>query len=309
MNSKSVSLKPNLISFILNKANKECGDISLEYCSTYINQLNNHIDGVCSLSDIEIKEKIDYLVGCLTITLDMPMSELEFLRARCCVGGNFKNVQELSYIKRATKSFPAQGRMNQAGQALFYAALAVRKDDTALRVALSEARSKKLDHLNILRSHQKSDCDLNIRIIGIWDEVRRGYKPYYLNNKTFDYYETASKLMEQKFTPNLYSAYQLTDRFFADVLSRKGSVALYQVTSVISSAILGGDKCDGILYSSVEAKGEPVIALKKSSVDNQLVPQFVVDISIEQHHGYEFYKYKTRAQTKNIDVQTGKLDW
>lgn len=309
MENTSISLEPTLISLIIRKANEECGDTALKYSSTYIYQLNNHINGVCSLSASEIEEKINYLVGCLTITLDLPMSELEFLRVRRCEGKNFEHVQELSYIKHTTKSFPAQGRMNQVGQSLFYATLAVKKDDTALRVALSEARSKNLDHLNVLKSYQKSGVYLKIRVIGIWDQVRRSYQPYYLGNEIFDYYKKASNLMEKKFDPDLFNAYQLTDRFFADVLSRKGSINLYQVTSIISSVILAGEICDGVLYSSVEAKGEPVAALKPSSVNNTLVHQWVADISVEKHIGYEFYKYQTRAQTKSIDDQTGNLVW
>ncbi len=309
MENKFISLEPKLISLIVKKANEECGSTALEYSSAYISQLNNHIDGVCRLSVSEIKEKIDYLVGCLTIVLDFPMNELEFLRVRRCKGKNFVKVQELSYIEHTTKSVPAQGRMNQIGQSLFYAALAVKKDDTALRVALSEASSKNLDHLNVLRSHQKKDVELKVRVIGIWDQVRRDYKPYYLGDDIFEYYKNASSFMEEKFELDLLNAYQLADRFFADVLSRKGAVNLYQVTSAISSVILAGKICDGILYSSVEAKGEPVIALKSSSVDSTLVHQWVADIRIEKHNGYELYKYQTRAKTKSIDDRSGNLVW
>jgi hypothetical protein len=309
MADASIPLEPSLISLIDNKANKECGDTALRYSSTYIRQLNNHIDGFCSLSISEIESKIHYLVGCLTITLDMPMSNLEFLRVRRCEVKKFEHVQELSYIKPTTKNSPGLGRMNRDGQALFYAALAVKKDDTALRVALFETGSKNLDHLNVLRSHQKSGCDLKMRVIGIWDQITGGDKPYYLDKKIFAYYEKASNFMEEKFEPDLLIAYQFTDRFFADVLSRKGSENLYQVTSTISSAILEGDICDGVLYSSVGAKREPVVALKPASVDNKLVHQWVADISVEKQFGYEFYKYRTLGKTKSIDVQSGHLIW
>lgn len=309
MKNPITSLDPNLASLIVEKGNKECGNTALEYSSTYIYQLNNHINEVCSLSTSEIEEKINYLVGCLTITLDLPMSKLEFLRVRRCEGKNFGHAHELSYIKETTICFPVQGRMNQVGQSLFYAALAVKKDDSALRVALSEARSKNLDHSNVLRSDQKNGVDLNIRVIGIWDAIRRNCKPYYLGNDIFDYYTKASNLMEKNFDSNLLHAYQLTDRFFSDVLSRKGSINLYQVTSIISSVILAGKVCDGILYSSVEAKGEPVIALKPSSVNRALAHQMVEDIRVEKHIGYEFYKYRIKTKTKGIDRSTGKLNW
>ncbi|PCJ30965.1 MAG: hypothetical protein COA93_11665 [Alphaproteobacteria bacterium] len=309
MKNTLVSLEPSLVALIEMKATMECGDQALLYSSTYIKQLNDHISRLCRLSSAEIAAKINYLVGCLTITLDMPMSDLKFLRVRRCEGKRFEHIKELSYIECTTKNFPVQGRLNQSGQALFYAALAIKPDDTALRVVLSEAGANNLDHLNVINSHQKGDCDLYMRVIGLWDQARYGYQPYYLGNHIFDYYKKAIELMEQKFAPNLLLAYQLTDRFFADILSRKGSVALYQVTSVISSLFLEGSTCDGVLYSSVEAKGEPVVALKPLAVDSKLKHKWVCDIKVNQWFGYEFFKYKTLSKTVSIDGKSGNLVW
>lgn len=196
----------------------------------------------------------------MTITLDHPLTELELLRVRLCEGKKFNNDDELSYIKRTSDTFPKAGRLNQTGQALFYASLAVKQDDTALRVVLSEAREKELDRLNVLRSHRVTGSDLNLQIVRIWDQVRRDEKPYYLNKDTFYYYKMAREYMVQKFDPKLLLAYELTDRFFADILSREGSDRLYQVTSALSNVFLSV-KNDGVLYSSVQAKGEPVVAL------------------------------------------------
>ncbi len=143
-------LQPELIKKIDEKADKECPDKALQYSSTYICQLNNHINGSCKLTNNEIKKKIDYLAGCLTITLDHPIQDLEFLRVRLCEGQKFGCIDELSYIKMTTDIFPKKGRLNQAGQSLFYVSVAIKQDDSALRVALSEARAKDLDHLNVL---------------------------------------------------------------------------------------------------------------------------------------------------------------
>ena len=190
---------------------------------------------VTSVTNKEIAIKVDYLAGCLTITLDAPMEELEFLRARLCEEGKFEYTHELSYIKDTTVSFPKVGRLNEVGQLIFYAAIIRKKDDAALGVVLSEVGAKDLDHLNIIRSHQKANCDLNLRIIGIWDQVRRNERPYDLSELIFDYYKKAKEYMGEKFDSRLLKAYELTDRFFADLLSRKGSEPLYQVTSAISS--------------------------------------------------------------------------
>jgi hypothetical protein len=303
-----VVIEPTLKALIDHKGQVECGHTNLLHSSVYISQLNGYINGTCELKNHEIESKIDFLAGCMTITLDHPINELEFLRVRLCEGQNFTNVNDLSYIKKTSCTFPKAGRLNLTGQAIFYASVAVKQDDTALRVVLSEAQAKQLDHLNVLRSHQVNETDLCLRIIGIWDQVRRNEKPYYLNQDTFDYYTEARKYMAKKFSRELLVAYELTDRFFADILSREGSERLYQVTSALSNVFLT-DKCDGVLYSSVKAKGEPVVALKPQVVDDKLVHQFATDVLIEKSFGYEFYQFKTLAKTSNIDKVSGKLEW
>jgi len=301
-------LQPQLIRLIDKKAREECGDTALLYSSTYIFQLNDHINGTCKLANHEIEAKVDYLAGCLTITLDNPLQELELLRARLCEGRKFNSIDDLSYIKLTTDSFPKAGRLNQAGEALFYASVAVKQDDTALRVVLSEAGAKELDRLDVLRSHQTTGSDLNLRVIGIWDQVRRDERPYYLSKDIFDYYKKARGYMVQKFDTKLLSAYELTDRFFADILSRKGSESLYQVTSALGCVFMDG-KTDGVLYTSVEAKGEPVVALLPSAVDTKVEHQFVCNVFIQECYSYEFCSYETIAKTFSIEKATGKLNW
>lgn len=301
-------LQTQLIQLLDRKAKEECGDTALRYSSTYIRQLTDHISGTCCLANHEIEKKVVYLAACLTIMLDHPLLELELLRVRICSGQNFNNVSDLSYIKTTTDTFPKAGRLNQTGQALFYSSVAVKQDDTPLRVVLSEAQAKELDRLNVLRSHQITGSEINIQIIGIWDQVKRDEKPYYLNKDTFDYYKMAREYMVQKFDPKLLLAYELTDRFFADILSREGSYRLYQVTSTLSNVFLSGNS-DGILYSSVQAKGEPVVALTPQAVDEKLDHLFATDVFIEKSFGYEFFQFKTLAKTASIGRQSGKLEW
>ena len=301
-------LAPKLIKRIDYKASVECGYTNLLHSSVYISQLNDHINGTCELAMHEIKSKVDFLAGCMTITLDHPINELEFLRVRLCEGQNFTNVDDLSYIKKTSCTFPKAGRLNLTGQALFYASVAIKQDDTALRVVLSEAQAKQLDHLNVLRSHQVIGTDIYLRIIGIWDQVRRNEKPYYLSQDTFEYYTKARKYMAKKFSQELLLAYELTDRFFADILSREGNERLYQVTSALSNVFLT-EKCDGVLYSSVKAKGEPVVALKPQVVDDKLVHQFATEVLIDKSFGYEYYQFRTLTKTSSIGRESGKLEW
>ncbi|MEQ4653600.1 hypothetical protein AB7092_12120 [Providencia rettgeri] len=309
MENTSIRIDKKVIDLIDTKAARECGEKALLYASTYTRQLNDHICGISNLSEKEIATKVDYLVGCLTLTLNIPAQGIELLRARSCNKGNFGNIQELSYIQNTTKFFPNLGRLNQIGQTIFYASIVLKKADSALGTVLSEVKAKELDHLNVLRSHQKSDIDLNLRMPGIWDKVRRDEKPCYLSQRTFEYYKKVEEYKNKKFNLNQAKAYQLTERFLADVLSRQGSERLYQVTSAISEVFLDDVSCDGILYSSVMAKGEPVVALKPQAVDTKINHQFITDVIVNEYYGYEFYDYKTLGKTVNINSLSGELIW
>ncbi|MEZ9731193.1 hypothetical protein AB4291_08040 [Vibrio cyclitrophicus] len=226
-----------------------------------------------------------------------------------CEDDNFSNIDDLSYIKHPTNNFPSMGRLNKTGEVLFYASIALHQSDTALRTVLSEARVKDLDKVNVLRSHQKTDSDINLRMIGIWDKVRRDDCPYYLSSSVFDYYKEVMAYMEKRFEPKLLCAYALTDRFFDDLLSRKGTERLYQVTSEVSSLLLHDTSCHGILYSSVEAKGEAVIALKPEIVDCAIKHINVTQVHVEKCFGYDFFEYKTLALAQSIEASSGLLTW
>lgn len=303
----SVKLQPELVSLIKRKS-VECGDTALKMATTFISQLLEHVEGKKHLSNFEIENKLDYLVGCLTITVDLPMVEMEFLRVRKCEKGMFNNLSELSYIANVTNDFPPKGRLNAQGVGLFYASVAVQKNDKALMVVLSEARANTLDRVNVLRSVQKAEQYLNLRFIGIWDYVRRRQKPYYLADNQFEYYRQASKLMNERFSTKQLEAYFLTDRFFADMLTRQSSDSLYDITSVIGKFIMEGDSTDGILYSSVQAIGEPVVALKPLAVDKKLEHQLVTDVIVNNHHVYEFYDVQT-VKVGQFDNLTGNITW
>jgi len=301
-------LSQKIVNFIGEKSRKECGDTVLRRTVVYIQQLRAHINGHNKLSNQEIESKLDSLIAYTTLTMELPVNDLELLRARRCESNNFEHIDKLSYIKDVTASFPAKGRLNRAGEAIFYASLAINNDDSALHVVLSETKAKELDQLNILRSHQKNNEDLSLRVIGIWDEVRKDRKPSYLAENVFSYYREAWALMQTEFNPKLSYAFQLTDRFLADVMAQEGNEKLYDVTSIASYIFLDSDKIDGILYSSVEAKNAPAIALKPCAVNRAIEPQWVADVRVIKHLGYEFYLYHTIKKTNSID-SSGKLNW
>jgi len=262
MEFSKMPLSQDITDFINEKSEKECGDTVLRHTVVYIQQLKAHIDGHYQLSKQEIESKLDYLIGYTTLTTSLPVTDLELLRARPCEGNNFEHIDELSYIKNVTASFPSMGRLNREGEAIFYASLALKNDDSALHVVLSETKAKELDQLNILRSKQKKDEDLSLRIIGIWDEVRKDLKPSYLAESVFSYYKEAWALMQTKFNTKLFYAFQLADRFLADFMAKEGSEKLYEITSIASKIFLDSDTIDGILYSSVEAKNSSCYSSK-----------------------------------------------
>ena len=295
------------------KAFKECGASNLLSVSTYIHQLKKHIDGTIRLSNNEIEQKLDFLIGCMTLTLDQPFINLEFFRARRCEKIAFSNVSELSYIQKPSNNFPYVGRLNGSGISLFYAAV-IRpgsKTDKGLMVVLSEARARNLDRMNVLRSQQKENEELNLRMIGIWDDIRCDSKPSFMDDHIYRYYLAVNDYMASKFTSKLLMAYQLTDRFLADIMSSNGSKNLYEVTSIASSIMLDDKeqetKIDGILYSSVEAKDEPVIVLKPKAVEDKLNHDWVTEVLIKQHYGYEFFDYET-IDKFDINKKTGELE-
>jgi hypothetical protein len=304
-------LQKKLLEKIEEFAGKECGVTNRLYASKHIQQLKNHIDGTVTLTPSEIEHKLGFLIGRTSITLDNGFDELEFLRARRCELQPFSNVSELSYIENPSANFPKLGRLNQTGEALFYAAIINSKCNKSLNVILSKAGACTSDKMCILRSHQTTGVELTLRIIGIWDDIRRGIKPSFMSVEVYEYYRAAYEKMSEKFPPELLEAYQLTDRFLADIMSRKGNERLYEVTSCASKIMLDDEQqekaIDGIIYSSVEAKGEVVVALKPGAVNNMLDHQWVSEVLVKQHYGYEFFDYHT-ISISDIDANSGALN-
>jgi hypothetical protein len=292
-----IVLQEKLIQLIEKKAFLECPKTAIKYTTTYIKQLKEHINGVNNLSQSEIIDKIDYLLGCVYVSLNHPLENLEFLRGRRCIQDWFTTFEELSYINYVTANFPKIGRFNKAGTGHYYGALMMPNCNRATNVVLSEIEARELDKINILRSNQKNGCTINASIIGICDHVRRRNKPYYINEPVFSYYEEALNFMKKTFSEELFMAYQLTDRFFADIASSPSSASLYAITSEVFDILLSSE-CEGILYSSVKAKDEPLIVIKPTSVDEKIDHQCIYNIKVENHFGYEFYKY-TIMTSKN----------
>lgn len=311
--SQEVKLQKKLIDLIQHKAIVECPHKALRTVSTYVKQLKDYIEGHINLTATEIDKKLDYIIGCTTITLNLPVENREFLRARICnirtkkCGDSdfFDNVQDLSYIKDIVQNPPSMGRLNIDGEVLFYASVIVDNSDIALLTVLSEIGAKSLDKVGVLRSQQIAGTELQLRCIGIWEFVRLKQKPMFMDQEVFEYYQEAYDLMKKRFPADLLTAYNLTDCFLSDVMSMKGSDKLYQITSVAASVLLDDKNVDGILYTSVEA-GFPSVAIKPASVDQKIQHDYVCDVDVIKHHGYSFYEYQDNKKF-TINTSTGAL--
>ncbi len=283
----------------------------LEEISKYIKQLNLYIDGILQLSSSELESKLEYLVGFFTITLEHPIDAgLKFLRAvkyqeeidttfPC-----YEEVSRLSYIPKDSSITPNIGRLNKQGDSIYYGCIFFNDKFGGYNVAFSEVNALEYDRINILKSTTTQGLMLNL--IGFMDYIFRESKPYFISDDTYEYYKKMYEYMEAKFDPNLFVAFQLCDAFFADILNSKESGKLYDITSVLASIFLDGERSDGLLYASVQAKGSPVVALKTSAIDNKVKHQSAECFEIIKYYGYAKYHAK---QICTGTIEKNNISW
>jgi hypothetical protein len=81
----------------------------------------------------------------------------------------------------------------------------------------------------------------------------------------------------------------LCDAFLSDILRRKKSGNLYNVTSRLFPIFTENPEIDGIVYTSVKSEGDPVIALKTNSVDTKINHISCDSYRIINDYGYAKY--------------------
>ena len=289
----------------LNPKALEC----LNNVSAITKQLNSFIDGNLEISNKGIKERLDYLIGYLTITLDLPIPPgLHIIRARKFEEGKdkepcFEKVSELLY---PPADYASLGRCNKKGESIFYACVCVDESTCRSNVAFSEVNALEGERINLLKS--KFTETINLRYVGIWNHVVRIAKPYFLGDYQWKYYIDAYKYMERKFDKDLLGAYYLCDAFFANILRRKGSERLYKVTSRLMAMYLESGKADGILYTSVKSEGSPVVALLSKAADAKLVHISTESCEVLKNYGYAQYSTKI-LYIGTIAESNGCINW
>jgi len=239
-------------SLIDRKAEAENPD-ALEYCnevSLIIKKFNSFIDGNLDLSSAIIKRNLAYLVAQFTITLDMPLPKdskiaraVKFEESKWNTKPYYQDVSRLSYIPKDSKVIPKIGRLNVHNKAMYYACLI--QSDNHINVVLSEVKVLENEIVNILESTIKET--FFVRYIGVYDYFRRGVNPSF---NVHCLYKEIYNYLKDRFDEYLFTAYGLCDSFFSDILRRKSSPRLYEVTSILASLFLNDEHVDGLLYLS-----------------------------------------------------------
>lgn len=105
-----------------------------------------------------------------------------------------------------------------------------------------------------------------------------------------------------------FDSYILCNAFLADVLKRKGSDRLYDVTSAIAKRLLADENTDAIVYESVQVKDLPALAIKTDIVDNHIEHNQVTSIKIITNLGYGIY-YSDEINKAMIVNNENELKW
>ena len=287
----------------------------LREVSTIIRELNGFIEGSLTLDDDEIKVKIKRLTSRFTISLILDLdSEISFRRARKFEKESntpycFDNLQDLSYIPDEKKHIVPLGRFNKKEEPMFYTTVHLKNTkEQFFKTAISEINGTNLDYINILDSIPTKR--LNTIYVGIFD--------YFVRNKKFPklieehenmfsdiFYEFKNKCIEKNLL-QLFESYILCSSFFSDIIKRKKSDNLYQVTSTLSSVLLENQNVDAIVYESVEVTDEPSMVIKPNIVDHHIEHKNAYCFKVTNDLGYGIYYLD---EVNSCEIVENNLTW
>jgi hypothetical protein len=299
-------LKQEVIKLINDKAadlNPQ-GDLA-DYVAKKIIFLNDYIEEKRDLSNQQIDDILSEIVGFFTTSLHIPLEAgTKFLRARAFKANHQEaDIAKLSYISKQLSDTVELGRLNQEKQPVYYGCIYF-SGKGGVNVAFSEANAEASDTINVLRS--KVINDVNVYFVGIYDFVHRQLRPRFMPQKMFDYFTEVHKYQEEQFTDLVFRAHLLCDTFLSDILRRKESNNLYNVTSRLFPIFTENPEINGIIYSSVKSEGDPVIALKTGSVDTKL--RHVTCDSYRIINDYGYAKYHA-IHTHSGSINNNSVTW
>lgn len=281
------------------------GDLA-GYVASKIDLLNSYIDHEIELSDSQIEDMLSELVGFFSTSLHIPLdSGLKLLRARAYKTMYLEpNISQLSYIAEEYSDKVSIGRLNEMGHPVYYGCIYF-SGNGGVNVAFSESNSKVGDTVNVLRSELINV--INVYYVGIYDHVRRQSKPRFMPEEMFSLFCEVNEYQEQQYTKSVFLAHILCDVFISDILRRKENGNLYKVTSKLLNIFTDDDNTDGIIYTSVKSEGDPVVALKTSTVDEKMVHKSCDCYRIDHDYGYALYK-AVHTHTGNIQCNNS-VEW
>ena len=295
------------------KITEEKSILDLRELSTMIKQLNCYIDGALDLSLEKIDSIISYFIKNFTIILIFELKEniiiqrsRRFQEKTSTIAYCFNELSELLYVPKNKKENIGLGRLNKVEEAIYYASIETDATDID-NISLSEINALEAEYINILSSTVKKS--LNVMHIGAFDLlVRNQPLPGWVDS----FYKTAFDMLrdncKKKKLKYYFDSYIICNAFLADVLKRKGSDRLYDVTSAIAKRLLDDENTDAIVYESVQVKDAPVIAIKTDIVDDHIEHNQVTCFKITESLGYGLY-YADKINEASIINNENKLVW
>ncbi|MEC4723318.1 hypothetical protein RY831_29625 [Noviherbaspirillum sp. CPCC 100848] len=245
-----------------------------------VTTLKTHIEGERSLTHADISSRVSELTKyTLGVPVPIPLnSNTAFTRGVKYTeedgGSLYKSASRLSYIPASLAHRSRQGRLNKAGESMFYASLAT--SENSVSTVLAEIDATAGDIVNLLYSVTNGEPHeaLHVIPIGIMDYFRRGMaEPFSLHPMFRELYQ----LHRDTLHPSNLEAVHLCDEFLNGVLTARAEdttnsdgCALYDVTCALASDFLSFPQLDGILYQSTKSHNFPNVALRPASVDEKL---------------------------------------
>ena len=137
--------------------------------------------------------------------------------------------------------------------------------------------------------------------------MHRQLKPRFMSQEIFDCFKEVYEYQEAKYSESVFLAHLLTDAFLSDILRRKDSGNLYNVTSQLFDIFSDSESIDGIIYTSVKSEGDPVIALKPCVVDLKIKHTSIDSYRIINDFGYAKYR-AIHTHSGSISIEN-KIIW
>jgi len=261
-----------------------------------LGELNKYLAQGKKIEIEQIQRISDCLIAENTLTFDLELPEgIKIKRGRPVGVELVESVRNLSYRKRDEEAL--QGRYNRKGQSLFYGVIHV-KPNAGVNIVFSEIEVKEGDFVCILNS--KTVKPLVCRALGIFENVRKGHKPWYISDRVWAYFKRVWKLYKHHSHEADFAAFLSVEKFLYDALTKRAlkriddTNRVYNFGNTVANILLEDMKVDGLVYNSTYDLWTPNIVLEKYTVDDKLkhidAEAFIIN---KKNHNNIYYATKT----------------